>query len=149
MIEKLSKKEVMAELSILLRARGYRKKGAYWYKDHPQFTFCVNVLGSQWDTDDYYIEMGFAVPDSGKYPTCLHWSVRSRCFDEQLEQVNISLETIERWIRIFEQIQTEEQLERLKKEHGTPECNWTDVDFYPDTRLILSGERAIISEAEG
>lgn len=143
MAEKLSKKEVMAELSIWLRARGYRKKGAYWFKDQPQFTFCVNVLGSQWDTNDYYIEMGFAAPDSGKYPTCLHWSVRSRCFDEQLEQVDISLKTIERWIRIFEQIQTKEQLEQLKKEHGTPVCSWTDVDFYPDTRLILSGEKAL------
>lgn len=45
MIEKLSKKDVMAELSIRLRARGYRKKGAYWYKDYP--TGMIGVKASR------------------------------------------------------------------------------------------------------
>lgn len=76
----MNKKDFVVEVAIELKKLGYRKNGFYWYKPMEEYILYVNVQGSQWDKDDYYVELGVARSDSAcKNPTILHWIIRHRC----------------------------------------------------------------------
>ena len=63
-----------------LKRTGFRKNGLYWYRPQADYLECVCVQGSQWDKDDYYVEIGFAKRDmSRKNPTCRNWFAVHRC----------------------------------------------------------------------
>lgn len=70
--------EFIEEISVLLKANGYRKHGKYWYRDRHSFKYCVCVYGSVWDSNNYYVEIGIDISDT-KYPTLLYWALRTRC----------------------------------------------------------------------
>lgn len=85
----MNKQEFISSIKAPLKTLGYRKNANYWYKECKDCIFCVNVQGSQWDVDDYYVEIGLAYPDPcRKYPTILQWYCRHRCKGEGGE-VNI------------------------------------------------------------
>ena len=80
-------KEIEANLAL----GGFKKKRNYWYKYGSNVIFCVNIQHSQWDPNDYYINIG--AKDEEKAMTCptqLHWTWRHRIFDEDGNQVNIA-----------------------------------------------------------
>lgn len=74
----MTKAEFIEAVKPILKNRGYRKKGFYWYKQGEDLLLCVNVQGSSWDKNDYYVEIGIA-PQDAAYPTILHWEIRHRC----------------------------------------------------------------------
>lgn len=70
--------EFIEEISVLLKANGYRKHGKYWYRNMHSFKYCVCVYGSIWGSNNYYVEFGIDISDA-KYPTLLYWVLRARC----------------------------------------------------------------------
>ena len=86
----MKKKEFMEQISPVLKQLNYRKRGSYWYKTVDSHICCINVQGSQWDTDDYYVQIGLCLlPSKYKHPTILQWYCRHRCVGKNGE-INIS-----------------------------------------------------------
>ena len=77
----MNKSTFISEIRPLLKKRKYCKQGNYWYKLVDSHICCVNVQGSQWDGDDYYVNIGFALQPQKK-PTILHWFCCHRCEGE-------------------------------------------------------------------
>ncbi len=87
----MKKSEFIDAIKPVLKNDGYRKKGSYWYQQNGELLLCINVQGSQWDKNDYYVNIGIAMFDSGDYylfPTLLHWKIVHRCFG-RTGQLNI------------------------------------------------------------
>lgn len=94
-MRKVMKKEIIIQqLKPVLQKRGYRKRGYYWYKSQNGIIFCLNIQGSQWSKDDYYVNVGVAKEDTMcKFPTILNWVWRHRCKGEKGE-INMDLQDI-------------------------------------------------------
>lgn len=90
----MNKEDFIQEIRSPLKALGFRKNGQYWYKTYNDLLLCINVQGSQWDKNDYYVEIGAALANSGrKFPTLLYWEFCHRCVDHGQKinfDVNIS-----------------------------------------------------------
>ena len=87
----LSKAEMIRTLATALKSKGFRKKRAYWYKNIGEYLMCVNVQGSQWDSNDYYVNIGMAEYNAKNEPVLLEWLWSHRCRGINGER-NISLE---------------------------------------------------------
>lgn len=86
----MDRKAFIDGLGPVLMNLGYRKKGNYWYKNGTDLVYCVNVQGSQWSKDGYYVNVGISRTNiEGSTPTLLQWDYRHRCKGEQGE-INIS-----------------------------------------------------------
>lgn len=76
----MDKLTFIAQIKPALKERGFRKNGNYWYKPVDEHLCCIFVQGSQWDKNNYYVELGFAMPTAErKNPTLLYWLCRHRC----------------------------------------------------------------------
>lgn len=86
----MSKKTFMFAIKAPLREFGYAKYGNYWYKTCGDILRCIYVQGSQWDKDNYYVELGVSKADSSNLkPTVLHWIFRHRCIGKSGNEINI------------------------------------------------------------
>lgn len=86
-----SKKVFTEQLSIVLKKEGYRRKRNYWYFFDDSFVFCIQIQGSQWDKNDYYVNIGARNGVDVLFPTELKWTWFHRCKNNNGEQKNISL----------------------------------------------------------
>lgn len=92
----MDKHTFISEISKPLKELGYRKRTNYWYKTANELIFCINVQGSQWDKDNYYVEIGVAkYEEEKKCPTILYWFCRHRCIGKNRD-VNIEPEDLMR-----------------------------------------------------
>ena len=79
----MNKNEFIEAIKPYLKEKQYKKRGLYWYKRMEGLILCINVEGSQWDKNDYYVNIGIAMFDSADccpFPTLLHWRIVHRCF---------------------------------------------------------------------
>lgn len=91
MKNEMKKNDFIFTISPILKDRGYKKRGSYWYfyDNNKKLILCINLQGSQWNKDSYYINIGIADIKEGQlYPSLLNWTWRHRCRGEQGE-VNI------------------------------------------------------------
>lgn len=100
----MKKQEFIEEIAKIMKQQGFRKKGQYWFRNKSDYIECVCVQGSQWDKDDYYVNVGFAeANDTWKNPTELHWHSIHRCFDRSGNQLNILPQVLQdEMLRIFQ-----------------------------------------------
>jgi hypothetical protein len=67
----------------------------------------IYVQSSQWDANDYYVEVGIAIEEIvGPKPSVTRWYVRKRCEDESQNDRNISLSVLKQAIDFFSDILT-------------------------------------------
>lgn len=52
------KSEVIKSLKTLLKNNGYRTQGAYWFKESNDVIQFVNIQGSLWDKNNFYVNLG-------------------------------------------------------------------------------------------
>ena len=97
----MTKNEFISAAKTELKNRGFRKNGQYWYRNQADYLECIFVQGSQWDKDNYYVEIGFAegTPEK-RSPTLLHWIASHRCRGKQGDR-NIELAEVFRDIETF------------------------------------------------
>ena len=90
----MNKQDFLKQIKEPLKLRGFNKRNNYWYKKHNDIMICVNLQGSQWNRDDYYIELGLSYCDAdASPPTVLQWLCRHRCQGIQGEK-NIEPEVL-------------------------------------------------------
>ncbi len=76
----MNKQEFISAADSELKALGYRRNRNYWYKASLNFLICLNIQGSQWDKNDYYVEIGLSsLREEQKFPPILDWDIRHRC----------------------------------------------------------------------
>ena len=91
----LNKEKFLSDTAVILKQRNYKKRTNSWYLTVRDIIFCVNVQGSCWDKNDYYVNIGVKEHAGDMpYPTELHWTWDHRCFDKNGNQVNISIEAL-------------------------------------------------------
>ena len=86
----MDKQTFICALKEQLKKDGFRKQRNYWYKKEQDLCYCIFVQGSQWDKNDYYVEIGIDFRREKEFPTVLDWSVRQRCRDQDGKERNIS-----------------------------------------------------------
>ena len=120
----MNKQEFIDAIKPQLKEIGYRKNGNYWYKEGADLICCINVQGSQWSADDYYVNIGFSLPSKTKNnPTLLHWYCRRRCIGEHGD-VNISLtDFFSEYCNLFNAIQSFEQLSAFLTKNAQKVCS--------------------------
>lgn len=88
----LGKQAFIQVLSDELKVIGFRRNGQYWYMTGARWYYCVNVQGSQWCKDDYYVNIGVADRNTNyKNPSILHWKWVHRCTNEFGQETNIGV----------------------------------------------------------
>lgn len=76
----MNKKDFLLVVHDYLKPLGYKKNKNYWFLSNGELVYCVNVQGSQWDTNGYYVNVGIAIEkDVGTKPSLIYWYVRKRC----------------------------------------------------------------------
>ena len=94
-----------------LKKRGYRKNGMYWYKRCDGFTCCIFLQTSNWDSNNYYIEVGLSMDDSPSCrPTQLNWYCRHRLVGVSASQNLLPEELFSYLDHTFEQIHTASEI---------------------------------------
>ena len=103
----MNKNDFLLAVHEYLKAFGYRKNKSYWFLSNGELVYCVYVQSSQWDANDYYVEVGIAIEEIvGPKPSVTRWHVRKRCEDESQNDRNISLSVLKQAIDFFSDIHT-------------------------------------------
>ena len=103
----MNKNDFLLAVHEYLKAFGYRKNKSYWFLSNGELVYCVYVQSSQWDANDYYVEVGIAIEEIvGPKPSVTRWYVRKRCEDESQNDRNISLSVLKQAIDFFSDILT-------------------------------------------
>ena len=59
----MNKNDFLLAVHEYLKAFGYRKNKSYWFLSNGELVYCVYVQSSQWDANDYYVEVGIAIEE--------------------------------------------------------------------------------------
>jgi len=116
-------KQLQKYLSIPLKANGFRKAGATWRKSCADAICVVNLQGSQWGSNDFYVNLGvyFTALGNNASPTEYRCHVRAR-----LDSLVPDPRGLDRMLDLREPIPDDErgaQLSRLIEGYALP---WLD-----------------------
>lgn len=88
------KTEMITSLKPILKEKNFKKIRNYWYKVQNGMTFYLNIQGSAYDTNNFYVNLGivFSLPP-GKVPPTYDWDIFRRVFVDNKE-LNLNLEDV-------------------------------------------------------
>lgn len=118
------KTEIITSLKPILREKNFKKIRNYWYKEQNGMTFYLNIQGSAYDTNDFYVNLGivFSLIDK-KVPPTYDWDIFRRAFVDNKE-LNLEIEDIllilDAFLKLFptiENAQTFVQNQKSKYEY--------------------------------
>lgn len=88
------KSEIISSLKPLLKEKGFKKIRNYWYMVQDKMTFYINVQGSSYGSDDFYVNFGIVLSlFKGKIPPIYEWDVCRRAFVNE-KQTNFDIDDI-------------------------------------------------------
>ena len=91
----MNKQEFLTAIRPVLKEMHFRKHSNYWYKNLETVMICINVQGSQWSKDTYYVEIGATeLPVEKRTPVVWEWTCRHRCRGTDNEKIGPSLDTV-------------------------------------------------------
>lgn len=118
------KTEIITSLKPILREKNFKKIRNYWYKEQNGMTSYLNIQGSVYDTNDFYVNLGivFSLIDK-KVPPTYDWDIFRRAFVDNKE-LNLEIEDIllilDAFLKLFptiENAQTFAQNQKSKYEY--------------------------------
>jgi putative IMPACT (imprinted ancient) family translation regulator len=88
------KSEIIPALKVALKEKGFKKVRNYWYKSQHEMTFYLNVQGSAYCSEDFYVNLGIVFsPFQGKIPQTYEWDIRRRVFVDNKE-INLDIQDV-------------------------------------------------------
>ena len=88
------KTDMVEALKPYLKDMGFKKIRNYWYLVQEDMTFYLNLQGSCYSAEDYYVNLGVvSAPFQKQIPPIYEWDVNRRCFADE-QQINIGLDDI-------------------------------------------------------
>ena len=98
----------------ILKSEGYKKHQNYWYRTVDEYLYCINVQGSSWNKDAYYINIGVAQNDA----TCPTPSLLKWIWQHRLHDCNNSVEEFRQCKEeLFTDFSSEPQLASFLEKH--------------------------------
>lgn len=114
----MTKKEFISKVKPILKSKGYIKKNNYWYLINNDILLCINVEGSQWSKDDYYVNVGMADKIENNFPSIIKWKWVYRCIGENGD-LNISVnDFLLCTTNIFKEINNGTDLDSFYRNHN-------------------------------
>lgn len=114
----MTKAEFLVAAGAYLKPLGYKKNRNYWFQANGEIVRCVYVQGSQWDSDDYYVEVGVALQaEAGERPSLTRWYVRSRCTSGKNGDANPDLSALISSMSFLKEISSVDELNRYMNAH--------------------------------
>ena len=88
------KADMITSLKLVLKEKKYKKIRNYWYKVQNGMTFYLNIQGSAYSSDDFYVNLGCMLSlFNGKIPPIYEWDICRRVFVDG-KQTNLELEEV-------------------------------------------------------
>ena len=85
------KVDMIVSLKSILKEQGFKKIRNYWYKVQNEMTFYLNIQGSAYSSDDFYVNFGVVLSSfKEKIPPIYEWDVCRRVFVDG-KQTNFDL----------------------------------------------------------
>ena len=107
------KSKLLAELKPLLKGQQFRKKRTTWHRDLNEVIAVFNVQTSQWNTKDYYINIGVYLKALGHRTDPPEYECHVRCrIDPDGKSVAQIVDSAMRWLL---HRTTKAQVKRLAK----------------------------------
>ena len=96
----MNKTELLDQLKIELKRHGFRKNRTTWRKDFGEVIAVLNVQTSQWDNDDYFINLGVYLKCLGdnESPTEFKCHVRTR-LEHEMKHIDITVTEALKWFK--------------------------------------------------
>ncbi len=93
--ELYTKDDFLLKVATILKQRKYKRRKNYWYLAKNNLIFCIYVQGSQWNKNNYYVNIGVKEDCLAlSYPTELHWTWWHRCTNTNGQEINISIQSL-------------------------------------------------------
>lgn len=114
----LSKEQLIECLKPVLKEQGFRKTRTTWRKSTDDLVFVLNDQGSQWSTEDYYINVAIYIKALGteQNPTEYRCHIRDRIDHNDKSFASICKEVLD-WFEKYGDIQ---RLSTLRQQNNLP-----------------------------
>lgn len=99
---KINKEKLISEIISPLKANGYKKRSTTWVKSSDLkngiFTI-INIQGSQFDKNDYYVNLGVYIQALGEKsaPSCISDCHMQQRITSEINSSELFLQVIEKW----------------------------------------------------
>lgn len=133
-MNKLSKEQLIECFKPVFKQCGFKKMRTSWRKSTDELTFVLNIQGSQWDKEDYYINVGVYINALGTEQNPPEYSchIRSR-IDERDKSCSLICDEILEW---FERHGNIQKLKLLRSQNSLPLPTTVDAIKYLDEYQI-------------
>jgi hypothetical protein len=126
----LSKEQLVECFKPFFKQYGFKKMRTTWRKSTDDFVFVLNIQGSQWSKEDYYINVGIYIKALGtkQNPYEYDCHIRSRIDEKEKSCSSICKEILD-WFERYGDIQ---KLKLLRKQNNLPVVITVDAEKYLD-----------------
>lgn len=124
----ISKEQLIECFKSFFKQYKFKKTGTNWRKSTGELIFVLNIQGSQWSKEDYYINVGIYIKALGEdqNPAEYKCHIRSR-IDESNKSCNLLCNEILEW---FETYGTTQKLKSHKNQNSMPLATTVDAKKY-------------------
>jgi hypothetical protein len=127
---KLSKEQLIECFKPVFKQHGFKKMRTYWRKSTDDLVFVLNIQGSQWSKEDYYINVGIHIKALGteQNPPLYSCHIFDRIDEREKSCSSICKEILD-WFERHGDIQ---KLKLLRKQNNLPLATTVDAKKYLD-----------------
>lgn len=103
---KMDKETLISEITPQLKAMGYKKRNSTWIKQsdpEAELFVVLNIQGSQYDKNDYYVNLGVYIKALGQKstPTCITDCQMQERITVDINSSELFRKIIEKWEDIY------------------------------------------------
>lgn len=94
----IEKKDLICEAKKLLKDKGFKKKNLTWIKYNDDVGIIVNIQGSQYDIDSFYVNLGVYIKSLGskEFPNISDCHLQERV-NVQIKNIAFFMSVIDKW----------------------------------------------------
>lgn len=94
----IAKKDLIYQVKQLLKDNGYKKRNLTWVKYNDDIGIVVNIQGSQYDVDSYYVNLGVYIKPLGnkEFPSISDCQLQERV-NVQIKDTIFLMNIIDKW----------------------------------------------------
>lgn len=94
----IEKKDLIYDATKLLKDKGFKKKNLTWVKYNDDIGIVVNIQGSQYDTESFYINLGVYIKSLGTkgFPNISDCQLQERV-NVQIKNTDFFINVIDKW----------------------------------------------------
>jgi hypothetical protein len=94
---KIPKEKLIEDLKIKLKTLGFKKTRTTWHKSIDTLIMVFNIQGSQWSTEDYYINLGIYIKSLGNETAPPEYRCHIRTRIDENNNIDLILKEANNW----------------------------------------------------